>query len=86
MTETPGQIARRAFYEAMKDGAPSDALWEAAAGAVVEGCADIVRQMRWGKEAFPMRSTTWAQEDAHAAIALALEAVAEAIRAMKVET
>ncbi len=38
---TPGQIARRAFYEAMKGSAPSEALWEAAAGAVVEMCAKV---------------------------------------------
>jgi hypothetical protein len=38
---TPGQIARRAFYEAMKGSAPSETLWEAAAGAVVEICAKV---------------------------------------------
>lgn len=79
-----GQIARRAFYEGMKGGAHSDALWEAAAGAVAEMCADSVRRMRWGKDSFPMRATTWSQEDAHAAIALALEGAVTSICDLKV--
>ncbi len=41
MTNSLGKTARRAFYEAMKGGAHSDALWEAAAGAVAEECAKV---------------------------------------------
>jgi hypothetical protein len=49
---------------------------------VREECAEALRQMRWSKDAFPMRLTTWKQEDAHAAIGLALESAVAAIRAL----
>ena len=75
---TPGQIARRAFYAAMKDKAPSEVMWEAAAGAVVETCASA------------LENCAAALDLEHGAVANAdiarLQSAAAAVRAMKVET
>lgn len=38
---SPSTIAKRAFYEAMKSGGESEAMWIAAADAVVEECAKV---------------------------------------------
>lgn len=43
MSQTnPSTIAKRAFYEAMKSCGESEAMWIAAADAVVEECAKVV--------------------------------------------
>lgn len=42
---SPSTIAKRAFYEAMKTHAPSEALWIAAADAVVEECAKVADRL-----------------------------------------
>lgn len=42
MTHPPlATIAKRAFYDAMKTHAPSEAMWIAAADAVAEECAKV---------------------------------------------
>lgn len=41
---SPSTIAKRAFYEAMKSGGESEAMWIAAADAVVEECAKVTDQ------------------------------------------
>lgn len=38
---SPSTIAKRAFYEAMKAGGESEAMWIAAADAVIEECAKV---------------------------------------------
>ena len=38
---SPSTIAKRAFYEAMKSGGESEAMWIAAVDAVVEECAKV---------------------------------------------
>jgi len=43
MTQPPiATIAKRAFYDAMKSGGESEAMWIAAANAVVEECAKAI--------------------------------------------
>lgn len=63
-----GKTARRAFYEAMKTHAPSDALWEAAAGAVAEECAKVADEY--------LKDGDWDRDTC--------EAIGKNIRALKV--
>jgi len=42
---SPSTIAKRAFYEAMKSGGESEAMWIAAADAVVEECAKVADRL-----------------------------------------
>jgi hypothetical protein len=72
---TIGLVARRAFYAAMKDSAPSDALWSAAADAIVEHCAVILEGVADTLELEP--------EDGRSVETDALRSGAKALRAIK---
>jgi len=75
---SPSTIAKRAFYEAMKAGGESEAMWIAAADAVVEECAATLESV-----AATLEMEHGAVAASHAA---AVRSSALAVRALKVGT
>ena len=66
-------IAKRAFYEAMKAGGESEAMWIAAADAVIEECAKVADRLNHDE----------AKEHLGEVGMYAVGQIAEAIRALK---
>ena len=70
---SPSTIAKRAFYEAMKSGGESEAMWIAAADAVVEECAKVADRLNHDEAKVILGERA----------VIAVGQIAEAIRALK---